>query len=1019
MKTIHKVFLVIFALFLVSTVAFAQRPGGNNHGNNHGGNFNRNQNSNGYVTGKVMLEAENKGDEPLAAEGAVVIVSYQKKANNLANVAAQKAAGDKPLMDSVYAVIGSNGNFYLRNVPVGSATFKVSLMGYQKIESNIAINPGENRMEVYLKPEDLVLSQSVVTAKVPPLSIVADTIVMNASAVKFNKGEMAIDILEQMPGVESSDGGVTVLGEAVQNVYVDGVLLFGNSPMNALNNLPAEEVIAIKSYQEYENKDPRHKISQTESKQRVLDISTKSKATFVVNGNLLSGGGFDTDSTYHKFRYTMGGNVMASSEKLQGRINVNINNINNSDNRRRGASFGGQRSGNGSPDLKSITFSVNGTKKWMSKEVKNFVLGQVNAGYSYSSQYNVSESRSESDYFPTDQYDERKATSYSLSITNNGSHSFNLGGSKNIVDGTVSLRGTYSITDNHSESNSRNYNMQRLPGAASFSPKQGTSTGTIRNTDGSSYSLNFSIDKGFWNVLRLGASASVGQSASDAFSTKRDTTTQTITHKVLDIQSSNPSRNMSVEPYIRLEIGDRQSLSINYSYSETYNQTEQFAYDITDPTMKTLDEINTNTMTNDNHNHRVGVTYNNALWKDGPILRASLNYNSVTLAKEESYPNNGVTVNDPYDHTFNSWSPSIRIGTEGMMNRWELRYSSSTSTPSLEQVRPRLNNTNLYNVRGGNPNLKMSRSHSFNASFSTPLGNFEESTMNQNISTINVSGSFTLRQNRIASNNVYFAEGGSLAEFGYPDYIMPAQSTFTTYVNVPDAYSANGSVRYDTELRFIRCNFNTNVSMRWDNTPEYVNSVLSRTQNLQPSINMGIRSNFSQNLRFNLNGRGSYIYSYNAEKETNEYFTESVSAGAEVNNILKRGYVSGNYTKTFMQGVKYAQTNDNILDLNAGLRFGPRNNIDISMTVHDLFNRTSGFSTSRTANYVLNRWTHNFGRYVMFNLSYSFNTRRGGNSSGGGNRGGFGGPGGGMPGGGFPGGMGGFGGPGGGRGFGR
>ena len=61
--------------------------------------------------------------------------------------------------------------------------------------------------------------------------------------------------------------------------------------------------------------------------------------------------------------------------------------------------------------------------------------------------------------------------------------------------------------------------------------------------------------------------------------------------------------------------------------------------------------------------------------------------------------------------------------------------------------------------------------------------------------------------------------------------------------------------------------------------------------------------------------------------------------------------------------------------------------------VHDLFNKTSGFSTSTHADYVANSWNHSFGRYVMLTLAYRFS--RLGNQGGG-----PGGPGGGMRGGG-------------------
>ena len=118
---------------------------------------------------------------------------------------------------------------------------------------------------------------------------------------------------------------------------------------------------------------------------------------------------------------------------------------------------------------------------------------------------------------------------------------------------------------------------------------------------------------------------------------------------------------------------------------------------------------------------------------------------------------------------------------------------------------------------------------------------------------------------------------------------------------------------------------------------------------------------------------GVYIYSDNNLQDATEYFTERISVGWELNNILKHGFAGGNYAKSFTQGLPYDRVDDNIFDARAGVRFGPRNNVEFSATVHDLFNKTSGFSTSMTADYITNRRVHQFGRYVMFRLSYRFN----------------------------------------------
>lgn len=965
---LFKRILTATILILFTAPIFAQFYGGMG-----GGGSQR-----GYATGKVMLLGDKEGEEAQPGEGAVVVISYEKRKN---------------VRDSLYSVVGFDGSFFIRNIPMGPAHLRITLMGYEEISSDVSINPGENKMMVNLRPESLKLSQATVTAKVAPLAIVKDTVLMNAAAVKVNKGEYAIDILQQMPGVEVTENGVTVLNEEIKNVYVDGTLLFGNSPMDALNNLAAEEVVNIKSYQEYENKDPRHKISETEEKQRVLEISTRTKPKMVVNGNLLAGMGYDTDTTYHKFRYTLGGNVSATSEKLQIFARVNTNNINNDANRNRGMSFGRARGG-GAADLKSTNLSLNVTRKWMHKSVKNFVLGQVNGGYSYSSSYNVNESRSEKIYFPTAEYTNRKATSTSLTQTQNGRHNFSLGGMKSLPDGQIRLNASYSLSEGNTTSYRSNYNFQDLL------PKQGTSNSTKTNTESDSYSVSLRADKGFANTVRVGVNASLNQDGSEAGSVKIDTLTTTINHKVLNIDNGSASKTVSVAPYLRFELGSRQALTLNYNLRKTHSSTDQMAFDMSDINNPQQDMVNTKVLTNDNTRQTMSLGYNNALWKDGPILRANISYNITELGRDETMP-----VTDSYNRTFHAFTPSISLGTESMMNRWNVSYNVSSSTPSLEQVRPRLDNTNLYNVTVGNVNLKEAKTHRLFAMYSTPLGkNKDESVANQKVTTLFCNVSFSLTQDRIVSNDIYYADETYLPEYGYT---MPKQSTLSSYVNAPNGYSAGGMLMIGTEIKPLRSNFNGGVTVNWDNTPGYVNNNLFRVQNLTPSVILGLRSNFSQNLRFNLDTRTTYMYN-DRSGDINDYFTESINAGVEVNNILKRGYIGGNYTKTFMQfvhGEPYSNVNDNILDIRTGLRFGPRNNIDISVNVHDLFNRTSGFSISRGMDFVTNSWVHNFGRYVMFNLAYQFNSmsKRGGGNSGPGGRPGMGGPG--M-------GPGGFGGPG-------
>ncbi len=982
------------ALILFPILASAQgyRGGGNQAMN---ALQQRNRNSQAILTGNVYLTDEDTGQQPGA--GVTVIVISDRGEN-------QKA-------DTTYAVSGANGTFTIRNLRPGSATVTFSMLGYQEQTNPITLVSGQNRVIANLNAENITLEGAVVRDIANPVSIKEDTIAFHAAAVKLNAGEMAIDILEQMPGVEVGENGVTVLNEDVSTVYIDGALLFGDAPMAALNNLRAEEVVTIKSYQEYENKDPRHRISKNESKRRVLDIETKTKPTMVRNGNFLVGGGYDTDTTFHKFRYTVGGDVNFSSEKLQIEGSFNLNNINNQNNRRRGNTFRAA-GGGGSADLKARRAEISFNRRWMSPETRNFVLGSVGASYEYNSRYNVNESRSERIYFPNDKYYYRKNSTSSLSTTDNGTHRFSVNARKALADGQVRVNATLNLTDNGSTSLSSNYNYQ------DDLPRQGSSSSTIRNTDGISYNIGGNINKGFNNKFRLAGSMSLNNSKNEGTSAKVDTTTSTITVTVLDIDTGTESRSFNANASAAYELSERSTIGIAYGYSNSKSNTVQWAYDVTDPAASLVDSVNTYNRINDNYTNSVSATFRTTFAEDKVILSANLDYRMTGLNRGDAFPEEEPI----YSRTFNAFVPSLQIGNNSQMNHWQFTWNVSSNTPSIDQLRPRIDNTNLYSVSSGNPDLKASRSNAFRFNYSTVLGKEARNALlgqnlggnnrggggwgiNSNLTTFSINGSFSAGKDQIVSRRTYYAKETYLPKY---NYTMPAQSTFTSYENASGNYNANLSVQFGFPIKFIGCIFNTGLSGSWDMSPSYVDDKLISTQNVRPGLSLGIRSNFSRDIRFNINGNGSYVHSWNSAGSSTEYFTEAIRAGFELNNIFKIMYLGGNYTKTFMQGVQYAAVNDNILDLNGGFRFGPRNNVEVSFTVHDLFNKTMGFSTSMTSDYVNNSWTHNFGRYVMVTLAYRFNSMAG---NGGGGRGpgggGFGGPGGGR---------GGFGGPGGGPG---
>ncbi|MCK9305606.1 MAG: hypothetical protein M0P27_09460, partial [Bacteroidales bacterium] len=197
--------------------------------------------------------------------------------------------------DTLYTVV-VNGTFLFENLPLGPARLSLSHLTYE-----IA---GKKELEIEIKPRTLVeistvekvmpLDMITVEGQVPLISMSGDTLRFNAAAVKLLEGDLALEILRQVPGVEISDSGIKVLGQNVRRTYINSRMIFGTNTMTALSYIPADEVVSINTYEEYENKDS---LSRREGDQRVrvLDIRTKSPMITAVTGHALISYGRDLE----------------------------------------------------------------------------------------------------------------------------------------------------------------------------------------------------------------------------------------------------------------------------------------------------------------------------------------------------------------------------------------------------------------------------------------------------------------------------------------------------------------------------------------------------------------------------------------------------------------------------------------------------------------------------------------------------------------------------------------------------
>ncbi len=149
------------------------------------------------------------------------------------------------LPDSAYVngnVSLTDGKFSLPSVSPGRYLLKVSFVGYAaqwKVLELSADKPQFNVGRISLSSDAVLLKEAVVTAAVPQVQVIEDTLVFNSAAYRVAEGSTLEELVKKLPGAElDDDGNVTVNGKTISKILVDGKEFFGDKKELSLNNLP-------------------------------------------------------------------------------------------------------------------------------------------------------------------------------------------------------------------------------------------------------------------------------------------------------------------------------------------------------------------------------------------------------------------------------------------------------------------------------------------------------------------------------------------------------------------------------------------------------------------------------------------------------------------------------------------------------------------------------------------------------------------------------------------------------------
>jgi len=126
----------------------------------------------------------------------------------------------------------SKGGFMLSKVKPGNYSLIVTMVGYVDYRQKIIMSNKDLILKnIHIQENSHLLNEVEVKGTAAQMVVKGDTLEYNATAFKTNQNAVVEDLLKRLPGVEvSSEGKITVNGEEIKKIRVDGKKFLATMP---------------------------------------------------------------------------------------------------------------------------------------------------------------------------------------------------------------------------------------------------------------------------------------------------------------------------------------------------------------------------------------------------------------------------------------------------------------------------------------------------------------------------------------------------------------------------------------------------------------------------------------------------------------------------------------------------------------------------------------------------------------------------------------------------------------------
>lgn len=845
----------------------------------------------------------------------------------------------------------STGRFTLRDIKPGKYILNVTTVGYNDYYQNLTVADKDVQIDKIVMQEDAHMLQQVnVTGTAVQVVVKNDTIEYNAQAFKTAQNAAVEELLKKMPGVEvSPEGKITVNGQEVKKILVDGKKFFGNDIEMSTKNIPADMVDKV---QVMDEKSEMAKLTGFEDNdtERVINLTLKRDRKQGVFGNVQAGAGLDVNP---EFRYDANTFLNIMDGDTRSTITAGANNTNTTRSGRGREGFGGRSSG--------ITATQNLGYNLNTPVNTKLILGG-DATFNHSDNLQTSESNREN-YLQGTTY-----TNQSKSASNRENYQGNIrleAEWKPDTLRTIVFQPNMGFNKSSYASNSNYLYMTE---------NDSTSWGNTNNTgNGSSVNggLNVIYSRKFTKpgrTLTTRVNSGLSQSNNDGQNfTRKFTSDSTI---IIDQRSENISNNYNlgmrmsfVEPLWKNRHFLETSISLNSNFSNStrnlFDKDAQGNYTV-------QDQVYSNEFRNTFYsealelNYRfIQKTYNLTL---GMKAEPSQTYSTTIYGDEPGIELTNKVVN---------FAPNARFQYNfGKRQFARLDYTGRTSQPSISQMQPVKNNTDLMNETVGNPTLNPAFQHNLRLMFST-FSSTKFSSFN-----FGLNGSVT--KDDLTNNSIYDETGKRYIQTVNSKQ-MPYNASMFTMFSTPfwKKFNFSNSASFNVRQQYGYTSKNVSTDLidinhlrlgDLSSTIRYGasdNISLSYTHNI---FDISMRGGLSySNSKNNFNTKANETYDWTAATYLGIRPTSTLTLNTDLNYTTQQGYSNFNQSQWLWNASA---------ELSAFKKKGV-----FSLKIYDLLRQRQNISQTVGDNYIQYSKSNSLPAYFIVGFTYKISKFKGLSSS--------------------------------------